>query len=72
MPLYARPVAAHCPDRKPSTSPDDFVVLSGSYQAGSFHRIAHGPGEGRWLWGAGLGVATANFLASGYATVTAN
>lgn len=68
MPLFARPVAEHHPDRKPSPSPDDFVVLSGSYEAGSFQRIAHGPSEGRWAWGASLGIAAENFVASGYAT----
>jgi hypothetical protein len=67
MPLYARPVADHYPDRRPSPSPDDFVVLSGSYQAGSFHRIPDGPSEGRWSWGASLGVASADFVATGYA-----
>ena len=60
MPLYARPVAAHDPDGKPSPSPDDFVILSASYEAGSFHRIAHGPGEGRWLWAASLGGVAAD------------
>jgi len=64
MPLYARRVA----DRERSASADSFVVLSGSFEAGSFHRIPNGPSEGRWSWGAGLGGATANFVASGYAT----
>jgi len=68
MPLYARHVDEHYPDRNPSEHADDFVVLSGSLEAGSFHRIANGPSEGRWSWGAGLGAATANFLASGYTT----
>ena len=68
MPLYARHVDEHYPDRNPSEHADDFVVLSGSLEAGSFHRIANGPSEGRWSWGAGLGAATANFVASGYAT----
>jgi hypothetical protein len=68
MPLYARHVDEHCPDRNPSEHADDFVVLSGSLEAGSFHRIANGPSEGRWSWGAGLGAATANFVATGYAT----
>ena len=45
---------------------DDFVVLSGSLEAGSFHRIANGPSEGRWAWGAGLGAATAGLVAGGY------
>jgi hypothetical protein len=67
MPLYARPAADHYPDRERAASADSFVVLSGAYEAGSFHRIAHGPSEGRWSWGAGLGAATANFVASGYA-----
>jgi hypothetical protein len=67
MPLYARHVDEHYPDRNPSEHADDFVVLSGSLEAGSFHRIANGPSEGRWSWGAGLGAATANFVASGYA-----
>ena len=31
-------------------------------------RIADGLSEGRWSWGAGLGTATANFVATGYAT----
>ena len=68
MPLYARKVADHYPDRERPPSADDFVVLSGRYEAGSFHRIADGPSEGRWAWGAGLGAATANFVATGYAT----
>ena len=68
MPLYARHVDEHYPDRNPSEHADDFVVLSGSLEAGSFHRIANGPSEGRWSWGAGLGAATANFVATGYAT----
>ena len=66
MPLYARHVDEHYPDRNPSEHADDFVVLSGSLEAGSFHRIADGPSEGRWSWGAGLGAAS--FAASGYAT----
>jgi hypothetical protein len=69
MPLYARRVADHYPDRERSASADSFVVLSGSFEAGSFHRIPNGPSEGRWSWGAGLGGATANFVASGYATL---
>ena len=68
MPLYARHVDEHYPDRDPSEHADDFVVLSGSLEAGSFHRIANGPSEGRWSWGAGLGAATANFVAAGHAT----
>ena len=68
MPLYARHVDEHYPDRNPSEHADDFVVLSGSLEAGSFHCIANGPSEGRWSWGAGLGAATASFVASGYAT----
>jgi len=67
MPLYARHVDEHYPDRNPSEHADDFVVLSGSLEAGSFHRIANGPSEGRWSWGAGLGAAaTAGFTAGGY------
>ena len=66
MPLYARHVDEHYPDRNPSEHADDFVVLSGSLEVGSFLRIANGPSEGRWSWGAGLGAATANFVASGY------
>ena len=66
MPLYARHVDEHYPDRNPSEHADDFVVLSGSLEAGSFHRIANGPSEGRW--GTGLGAATANFVAYSYAT----
>jgi hypothetical protein len=67
MPLFARKVAEHYPDRKPYSSPDEFVVLSGSLEVGNFHRIAIGPSEGRWSWVAGLGVAVAGFAASGYA-----
>ncbi len=67
MPLYARKAADHYPDREPAPSDDRFIVLSGSLEAGGFHRIAAGPSEGRWAWGAGLGAATANFVASGYA-----
>jgi hypothetical protein len=51
MPLYAR----HADE--PSEHADDFVVLGGSLEAGSFHCIANGPSEGRWSWGAGLGAA---------------
>ena len=43
MPLNARHVDEHYPDRNPSEHADDFVVLSGSLEAGSFHRIANGP-----------------------------
>jgi len=68
MPLYARHVDEHYPDRNPSEHADDFVVLSGSLEAGSFHRIANGPSEGCWSWGAGLGAAAANFVATGYTT----
>jgi hypothetical protein len=68
MPLYARHVDEHYPDRNPSEHADDFVVLSGAYEVGGFHRIADGPSEDRWSWGAGLGAATANFAATGYAT----
>ena len=68
MPLYARHVDEHYPDRNQSEHADDFVVLSGSLEAGAFHRIANGPSEGRWPWGASLDAATANFAASDYAT----
>src|SRR5688572_20646223 len=67
MPLYARRVADHYPDRE-RPSADDFVVLSGSLEVGSFHRVATGPSEGRWSWGTGLGAATAKFVTTGYAT----
>jgi hypothetical protein len=66
MPLYARPVAEHYPGSR-SASADSFVILSGSLEVGNFHRIAVGPSEGRWSWGAGFGVAVAGFTASGYA-----
>jgi hypothetical protein len=67
MPLYARSVAEHYPDREPALSDDRFIVLSGSLEAGGFHRIAAGPGEGRWAWGTSLGATAADFVASGYA-----
>jgi hypothetical protein len=67
MPLYVRKVAEHYPDRERPPSADHFIVLSGAYEVGSFHRIAHGPGEGRWLWAASLGGVAAVFVASGYA-----
>lgn len=67
MPLYARSVAEHYPDRERPLSADSFVVLSGAYEVGGFHRMAAGPSEGRWAWGASLGAAAANFVASGYA-----
>ena len=67
MPLYARSVADHYPDRERPPSADHFIVLSGAYEVGGFHRIAAGPSEGRWAWGASLGAAAANFVASGYA-----
>ena len=63
-PISRRPLSR--PGAPPSA--DDFVVLSGSLEVGGFHRIATGPSEGRWSWGAGLGAAAANFVASGYAT----
>jgi hypothetical protein len=56
MPLYTRRVADHDPDREPPQSADSFVVLSGSLEAGSFHRIADGPTEGRWSWGVDVSV----------------
>ena len=68
MPLYARLWDDHYPQDERSPSADHFVVLSGSLEAGSFHRIANGPSEGRWSWGAGLGAAAANFVATGYTT----
>ena len=69
MPLYARTVVDHYPDReRPPSADDHFIVLSGAYEVGGFHRIATGPSEGRWAWGASLGAAAANFVASGYAT----
>jgi hypothetical protein len=67
MPFYARSVAEHYPDRERPPSADHFIVLSGAYEVGGFHRIATGPSEGRWAWGASLGAAAANFVASGYA-----
>ena len=67
MPLFARSVADHYPNRERSLSADDhFIVLSGAYEVGGFHRMATGPSEGRWAWGASLGAAAANFVASGY------
>src|SRR5262249_10377967 len=42
MPLYARAAANHYPDRARSGLADHYVVLTGSYEAGSFHRIAVG------------------------------
>lgn len=33
-------------------------MLSGSFVAGSFHQIPHGPSEGLWQWGARLGKDT--------------
>ena len=69
MPLFARKVVDHYPDRERPTSADDhFIVLSGAYEVGGFHRMATGPSEGRWAWGASLGAAAAKFVASGYAT----
>ena len=47
---------------------DAFVVLGGGYEVGGFQRITNGPDEGRWSWGASLGAAAANFVATGYAT----
>jgi len=67
MPFYTRSVAEHYPDRERPPSADHFIVLSGAYEVGGFHRIAAGPGEGRWAWGTSLGAAAANFVASGYA-----
>ena len=67
MPFYARSVAEHYPDRERPPSADHFIVLSGAYEVGGFHRIAAGPSEGRWAWGTSLGAAAANFVASGYA-----
>ena len=67
MPFYARLVAEHYPDRERPPSADHFIVLSGAYEVGGFHRIATGPSEGRWAWGTSLGAAAANFVASGYA-----
>ena len=68
MPLFARSVADHYPNRERSLSADDhFIVLSGAYEVGGFHRMATGPSEGRWAWGASLGAAAAKFVASGYA-----
>ena len=67
MPFYARSVAEHYPDRERPPSADHFIVLSGAYEVGGFHRIAAGPSEGRWAWGTSLGAAAANFIASGYA-----
>jgi len=31
--------------------------VSGALEVGGFHRIADGPSEGRWSWGAGIGSA---------------
>jgi len=68
MPLYARKVVDHYPDReRPLSADDHFIVLSGAYEVGGFHRMATGPSEGRWAWGASLGAAAANFVASGSA-----
>jgi hypothetical protein len=68
MPFYTRSVADQYPERGRPPSAEHFIVLSGEYQVGAFHRIADGPSEGRWWWGAGLGVATTDFVATGYAT----
>jgi len=69
MPFYARSVAEHYPDReRPLSADDHFIVLSGAYEVGGFHRMATGPSEGRWAWGTSLGAAAAKFVASGYAT----
>ena len=65
MPLYTRSVADHYPDRDGPSSADDCVVLSCRYQAGDLHRIT---AEDRWSWRVGLGVATGDFVATGYAT----
>ncbi len=67
MPLYVRSVADHYPDRE-RPSADHFIVLSGGYEVGGFHRIGSGPSERRWAWGTSLGAAAANFVASGHAT----
>src|SRR5262245_38187553 len=67
MPLFARATADHYPDRVRSGLADHYVVLTGSYEAGSFRRVTLGPSAGRWSWRAGLGAATAAFSAGGYA-----
>ena len=65
MPLHARRAADHYPDRDGSALADHYVVLTGSYEAGSFHRITTGPDTGLWAWEARLGIASARFAAGG-------
>ena len=60
MPLFARSVADHYPNRD-GPAADDYVVLSGGYQAGALHRLT---GEDRWAWRVGLGVAVATGTAT--------
>jgi hypothetical protein len=66
MPLYARRVDQHYPDRR-ERSPhiDNHVVLCGHLEVGGFHRIGSGPSEDRWSWGAGIGSGNATFTAGG-------
>lgn len=66
MPLYARHVDEHYPDRRErSPHVDHHVVLSGGLEVGGLHRIGSGPSEGRWSWGASL-TSSSGFTAGGY------
>jgi len=67
MPLFARAFATHYPDREPSPRLDHHIVLCGGLEVGGFYRIASGPMEGRWSWGATLGSGNADFIAGGHA-----
>jgi len=67
MPLYARAFAVHYPDREQSPRVDHHIVLCGGLEVGGFYRIASGPMEGRWSWGATLGSGNADFIAGGHA-----
>ena len=68
MPLYARAFAVHYPDREQSPRVDHHIVLCGGLEVGGFYRIASGPMEGRWSWGATLGSGNADFIAGGNAS----
>ena len=67
MPLHVRLRKVHYPHDERSPRLDDYVVLSGGLEVGSFHRIGSGPSKGRWSWGAAIGTDDTTFTEGGYA-----
>ena len=64
MPLHVRLRNDHYPHDERSPRLDDYVVLSGGLEVGSFHRSGSGPSEGRWSWAHAIGTDDRAFAAA--------